>query len=420
MKKLNILLIGLILTSFGLQAQKKKKDSDYFGFAFERPAQRMDVIPFKVHSNLIVCSVGLDNLDSLNFILDTGVSSIFITDPELVPQLNSNFVRTVQISGAGEKKSINANISVGHTFKIGNITGYRQNLVVLEEDILELSEYLGLPIHGIFGHDLFKNFVVTVDFASYEITLTKPEKFKLRKSHGTVYPIVVTQSKPYTDAFFITGYKETEQPVRLVIDTGAGHALLLSDNEEKVELPDKVIRANLGRGLNGEITGYLGRIKSVRMGEFELENVIASFPDSLSFSLKFPPADKDRQGSIGIELLRRFKTTFNYQDGYMALRPIKRKFKEPFEHDMSGMSIRASGKELNRIFVDEIIEDTPAWYAGLRKGDELLFFNNRSISSMTLSEILRELSQKEGRTVELFYRRNGTLDFTAFKLKRVI
>ncbi|MEZ4903564.1 MAG: hypothetical protein R2822_18260 [Spirosomataceae bacterium] len=99
----------------------------------------------------------------------------------------------------------------------------------------------------------------------------------------------------------------------------------------------------MGRGLNGVINGSLGRIDKVRFGKYELDNVLASFPDSVSFGMKFASRN-DRQGNIGCELLRRFHVTFNYSEHYMVLKPIKRRMKETFEHDMSGMEIRAKGK----------------------------------------------------------------------------
>ncbi|AWV97363.1 aspartyl protease family protein [Arcticibacterium luteifluviistationis] len=427
MKKLSsitALMLTSILMVFSMNTmaqfwKKKSKKVENYGFHING-GKKFYSIPFKVYSNLIVVPVVLDDSDTLNFILDTGVSSIFITEPSVAEKLGLEYVREVAIYGAGEGESLLAKVSIDHEFKLGKITGYRQNVVVLSEDILHLSEFMGVPIHGIFGHSLFENFVVTIDFSNFVMTVRQVDGFKFRRRYGDKYPIVVTESKPYTDAIRITEGGNPERTVRMVIDTGAGHALLLNSEEGHIQLPEKVIRANLGRGLNGEIFGNIGRIPKVSIGKYELNNVIASFPDSLAFSMKFPPTDDNRQGSIGGEFLRRFKVTLNYSEGYMALKPIRKRINQPFDHDMSGLDIRAQKDNLSRLYVVDVIDGSPGYVAGLRAKDEIVFINNDHVDKLTLAGIYRLLSRKEGKLIEIFYRRDGVLTFTTFKLKRAI
>ncbi|MGO8609984.1 hypothetical protein ACC848_44315, partial [Rhizobium johnstonii] len=48
-------------------------------------------------------------------------------------------------------------------------------------------------------------------------------------------------------------------PLKLVLDTGAGHALSLeTTSDDRLALPETRLRTPLGRGLNGNINGYLG------------------------------------------------------------------------------------------------------------------------------------------------------------------
>ena len=417
--KLQLIAILLIVSQLAFSQKGKKKD-DRYGYHFVGKNQKYARFPFDLHANLIVVKATLDDSDTLRFILDTGVSSTIITDAKRALTLGVNYVRRVKISGAGDGDALMANVSVGHSIKIGDIVANKQNLVVLDEDVLKLSEFLGVPIHGIFGHDVFNNFVVTIDFENKMLTLTDPSKFKYKKSMGTQYPIVLTQSKPYTDAIAMVSNNKVI-PMRLVIDTGAGHALLLNAGiNEPIHLPDKVMRANLGRGLNGEINGNIGRVDMIRMGSIEMKNILASFPDSLSFSMKFTPEADKRQGSIGCELLRRFVVTLNYRDGYMILKPLRNRMKETFEHDMSGLDVRAKGDKFNEYMVNKVISGSPADEAGLEEGDELIFVNNQSVKQMTISEIYKVLSQKEGKEVEFFFRRKTELKFTSFLLKRMI
>jgi hypothetical protein len=421
-KLFKLLFIAILLiTSHLTFAQKERKKDDRYGYHFRGKHQKVAKFDFDLHANLIVLKAQLDGSDTLRFILDTGVSSTIITDPKRALTLGVQYVRRVKIAGAGEGEALMANVSVGHTIRIGDVIARQQSLVVLDEDVLQLSEFLGVPIHGIFGHDIFSNFVVTIDFENKKLTLTDPKKFKYKNSMGTQYPIVLTQSKPYTDAIAMVSNDQKLIPMRLVIDTGAGHALLLNAGEkEPIHLPDRVMRANLGRGLNGEINGNIGRVDKIKMGSIEMKNILASFPDSLSFSMKFTADDTKRQGSIGCELLRRFTVTLNYRDGYMIMKPLRNRMKETFEHDMSGLDVRAKGADFNQYIVNKVIEGSPAYAAGLEEGDELIFVNNQNVKDMTISEIYKILSRKEGKEVEFFFRRKGELKVAIFNLKRMI
>lgn len=421
MKKIYFIwLLFLSSTIAHCQIFKKNKTDNRYGYHLIGKKQTFTKVPFELHANLIVIKVLINNSDTLRFILDTGVSSTILTDPKIAKHLGLTSVRRVKVSGAGEEDPLMADVSVGNRIRIGDVLANQQNIVVLDSDILKLSEFLGVPIHGILGHDLFSAFVITIDFENKLLHITRPDKFKYKKTMGQCYPIVITQSKPYTDAIaYVSNNKEI--PIRLVIDTGAGHALLLKTDENKeIFMPDKVIRANLGRGLNGEINGHIGRVNKIKFGSVEMKNIIASFPDSISFSLKFPPTIQDRQGSIGCELLRRFYVTLNYHDGYMCLRPIRTRIREEFEHDMSGIEVRAKGDKFEKFIVDRVIEGSPADEAGILEGDEILFVNNQNVKDLNISEIYRIFSRKEGKVIELLVRRKGVLEFTNFKLRRMI
>lgn len=376
-------------------------------------------IPFELHSNLILVYARINDVDSLRFILDTGVSSIIITDPHILKPDKLRLTRKVNLSGAGEGKSVAAHVAIDNRFAMGRLRANHQNIVVIEQDFLRLSEYVGVPVHGIFGYDIFNNFVVTIDFSRRELLLTQNGNYKYKPSKGDKHPIVIEDTKPFTDAvtLFADG---REKPIRVLIDTGAGHALLLNNTpKETYRLPEKVIRAQLGRGLNGVINGNLARVDRMKLGRFELDNIVASFPDSTGFSAKMG-ANVERQGNIGCELLRRFKVTMNYHEGYMVLKPVRSRMREKFEHDMSGMEIRAEGSDLHSYFVNHVQEKSPASLAGLVEGDQLLYIDDHAAAELNVSEIYKLMQRGDGRNVDLLVKRNGNIFFTRITLRRMI
>jgi hypothetical protein len=420
MKTLGILIGLLFLSGATLRADDSPNPGkDRFGFYLvgNRTSVRL---PFQLHSNLILVKLRINQSDTLNFILDTGVSHTLITDPAALDRKKLNMTRKVKLSGVGEGNELTATVAIDNELSMGALRASHHNIVMLDSDLLKLSEYVGMPVHGIFGYDLFTNFVVAIDFRSRELTLTVPKKYKYKARHGDRYPIVIQNTKPYLDVVAMLPGERTI-PLRVVLDTGAGHALMLDGQPSTCALPrpEKVIRAQLGRGLNGVINGSVGRITGLRVGRHELQQVLASFPDSSALGMKLVNTT-DRQGNIGCELLRRFTVTFNYPEQYIVLKAVKRLLRERFEHDMSGMELRAKGEGFRTFFIDRVVADSPAEMAGLREGDELLFVNNEKTDALSISDIYKVLQRGEGKEVTMMVRRNGQIVVAQFALKRVI
>lgn len=415
------LIIGVLSICLTARADDHQRtpDRDRYGFyiAGNRTWTR---IPFQLHSNLIIVPVRINGSDTLQFILDTGVSNTIITDPSAFRKHPPTLTRKVKLAGAGEGGNLTASVAIDNSLSMGGLRASHHNLVILDEDILKLSEYVGTPVHGIFGYELFANFVVNIDFQRREITLMQPNKYHYKKRKGDRYPITIQDTKAYTDALSVFDGEKT-LPLRVVLDTGAGHALMLdrSRSTATMPLPEKNIRAQLGRGLNGVINGCMGRIQKIRFGRYELDNILASFPDSLGFGMKLVNMP-ERQGNVGCELLRRFNVTFNYPDRYIVMKPIKRLLRESFEHDMSGLELKAKGESFRNYYVEKITEGSPADMAGLQEGDELMFVNNTSTNDLTISDIYKMLQKGEGKEISMLIRRNGKLVIASFALKRLI
>jgi predicted aspartyl protease len=402
-----------------LKKVKLKAVSDEkFGFQLTK-RRKITRIPFEFQANLVIVPVKVNNSDTLRFILDTGVSSILLTDPQIAEKQKMKFVRSVKISGAGEGEAIEAGIVLENTITMGDMIGYRQNLVVLKEDILKLSEFVGKPIHGIIGYDIFNRFAVTLDFSTNEITLENPEHYKYKPGKGERFPITIEENKPYLSTIELINDKQN-LPLKVVLDTGAGHAISLDANRSNgIPMPEKVVKAQLGRGLSGVINGNLGRISKLKVGKFEMSNLVASFPDSSSYRIRGLELT-ERQGNIGCEFLRRFKVTFNYRDQYVVLKPINRRMKEPFEHNMSGIELVAKGVDYHEYTIDRVIEDSPADEAGLLQGDKVIFINNKSSKEITISEIYKMFQKGEGKNLNLIMNREGKLFFATINLRRLI
>src|SRR6185295_9035478 len=155
---------------------------------------------------------------------------------------------------------------------------------------------------GVIGRLVFANLVVEVDWEKRVIRFYDPAKYKYSGS-GKVWPLTFDEGgRPYTMASVMAGEKSV--PVKLVVDSGASHALSLERGpSSEIKLPEGATKVVLGRGASGEVTGHTGRIKSLEFGGQVFNDVPTSFPDS---SLGVAGRN-GRQGNLGSGILRRFK-----------------------------------------------------------------------------------------------------------------
>ena len=409
--------VYLITFLFILLAESLWAQSSH-NFHFTSTKRKLLRIPFELHSNLIILPLLINGSDTLNFILDSGISMTLLTDPLVAKALGLKYVRKVQITGVGHGESLEALVAINNSIALPGVEASGQSIVALSEDVLHLSNYVGMPIHGVFGFDLFRYFVVKIDFSNKLLTLYQPDKYEY-KGKGEKIPITVEDAKPYLQAKAIWADNRSV-PIKVILDTGAGHALSLDmGSHEEIQLPDKIVRAQLGRGLNGIISGSLGRLEKIQIGKFELENVITSFPDTNSAAAQIAKR-VNRQGNIGCELLRRFDVIFDYSRNYVVLKPNKRLLRASFERDMSGMDLKAKGDNYRTFVIETLEEGSPADLAGLMEGDEIISINGVMASQLRLSEIYKMLQRKEGKEIRLFVKRGLQFVYTTFYLKRLI
>lgn len=361
--------------------------------------------------DMIVIKLSINEKGPFNFILDSGVGLMLITDPKLVDSLNITNKRTLKISGLGKGDDYEAYITSSLKVDIPGLTSYDIAAAILKKDHFGLSNYAGMPIHGLLGYEFFNNLAVKIDFADSTLTVSRSKDIRrLRK--GTKIPIAIENRKPYIQAkiTFPNGSKSND---KLVLDLGAGHPLSLENMISKHGLPEKFIAANLGVGLTGPIDGFISRIKEVELGRYKIKNVITSFPEDR-------PADKvfeTRDGNLGMEILKRFTLIIDYPDSAIYLKPGPN-LNDPFEHDMSGLEYYSTGSDYNRVIISRVEPGSAADEIGLEKDDEIIAINFKPVSSMTLEQIDALFKSQNDRSFLLEIFHDKKLDHVIITLKR--
>lgn len=330
---------------------------------------------------MMVIKLNINNKGPFNFILDTGVGLMIITEPKLVDSINVTHKRTIKLTGLGEGDAYEAFVTPPLNIDIFGLKSNSVSAAILKTDVFNLSGYVGLPIHGLLGYEFFSSLAVKINFSDSIINVCYPKDIKpFRKSQKL--SITVEDRKPYieTNVSFLDGTKSQN---KFIIDLGAGHPISLENMLQKHGLPKKAIPANLGVALNGPITGYLSRLKEVDLGSYKLKDVITSFPDKDYVQRTF---NVPRDGSIGIGILKRFNLIFDYSNNLLYLKSNE-KFKQPFEHDMSGIEYYMTGENFAHLIIGRVAPGSAADEIGLIKDDEITSINFKPVANMSAEEI---------------------------------
>ncbi len=417
------------------------------GFRFESGRQKI-VVPFQHINNLVIIPVEVNGV-MLNFLLDSGVDEtiLFSLDER---EVSFDNLEKVRFRGLGSAEPIEGLRSGGNTLAFDGFKDADHDIYIVLDQDLNFSGSIGIPVNGVIGYNLFRNFPVEISYASKKITIYRDaerQKKKWKKQYTRV-PISIELSKPYAMSSVTIGNHPFE--AKLLIDVGNSDALwLFAERSEDVRIPQRNFVDYLGRGFSGEIHGRRARITEFRLGGYDFRYPIAAFPDTLS--TRNIQMVRDRIGSIGGEILRRFSVVLDYAGGAMYLKKSGF-FDDPFQYNMSGLDIQHAGMtwvketvesaqptnlhdvngdkipntftfrfELKPVYsISNVREGSPAYESGVRPGDVIRTLNNRSGYRYTLQQINNLLKSEEGREIKLAVERNGQEKIFVFTLKSML
>ncbi|MET2984186.1 aspartyl protease family protein [Aureibaculum conchae] len=407
-------------------------------------------VSFKMINNLIVIPIEV-NGEKLNFLLDTGIDNSLLINLKLKDSLNLKNVEEVRLRGLGEGEHIYAIKSKNNSFKLGKIFNNNHMVYAIHSEDLDLSSRLGIDVNGIIGGDLFRDFIVEINYTSKRVKFYNPDTYKYKDCKRCEdFDIHFYKNKPY---IYATVDVEKEIPVKLLIDSGGSDALWLFDKSSlDISVPERHFNDYLGRGLSGNVYGKRSKIKKIMLGSYILEDANVAYPDFNSIEKAYK--HEGRNGSIGSEVLKRFRIVYDYPNKRLTIKKPSKYFNDPFLYNMSGVELAHNGSVLvgerqkrmasqlgggneseqstvqlvySLVYalkpsykIAEIREDSPAEKAGLLKGDIVKKINGRPAYEYKLQDITYLFSSKEGKKVKLEIERDGVKMQYDFKLKKLL
>jgi len=403
--------------------------------------KRATKVDFELFNNLIILPVEVNGVE-LKFLLDSGVDKTILFSFEEVDSLMLKNSAYIKVKGLEGKESYSAYRSRGNQVRIKDVINPKADIYVVFDQENYLTSSIGTVINGVIGYDLLKDLILRINYQQKNLKFYTPSRFKRPLWFFNEHAISLINNKPHIQASYIDEELGMEQG-NFLIDVGSSDAVWLYKKED-MKLPSNKFRDNLGFGFRGIITGYRSKVDRFELGDYIFEKANVSFPD-LDELMSY------RVGSIGNNILRRFRIFLNYPENRVYLKSNS-SLNDDFKYDKSGLllrydglsiiekkipvkvSVRTSGnkdyssadKQENlktiyeikkKVKVAEVRKGSPAQQAGIISKDIIVRLQGKTINSYDLKEIRKMLSSEEGRSINMKINREGKLLDVEFKLK---
>jgi hypothetical protein len=248
----------------------------------------------------------------------------------------------------------------------------------------KLREGLGIAVplpavleaDGLLGHDLFQQFVVTMDYPNNRVTLTPPKEFKPTPDMVEI-PLRIERRMPQIEVTVdgVTAWVD--------VDTGSTGSLdlytpFVEKNNLRTKYP-KRIESPTGRGVGGLSYGEITRAAEVKIGPYTLKGPL------LVMSKQKTGVDASGAvgGRIGVMLLSRFAVTFDHSRNRLYLKKGPN-LEEPFAFGRSGLAV---DKEDYYFTVIRVIPGSPGAEAGVRVGDQVIAVEGKAVNKLRAIEM---------------------------------
>jgi len=276
-------------------------------------AAPITVVPFRWTPGQIEVQVSVNGDTPVWFILDTG-AEFSILDQELVHRL-----------GLTTDPHLGRQFARGVSLRLGAVEMKDQEVMVFS---LESFRRQGRSIAGVLGYDLFRRYVVSIDYSARTLALHEPRTYRPSPS-ATSIPIVFadhTVTVPVT----VTLDDSTTITATVILDTGAAQALILrhpfAESHGLLERAASHPTTRAGSLETNTVTFARLPVRALAMGGFSFRDPVLR----LYMSATGAGGDTSTDGALGNEVLRRFTTTFDYSRGRLYLQPNTR-ISEPLQ-----------------------------------------------------------------------------------------
>ena len=297
-------------------------DRNYFGRGSVASTAKISEMssaptPFQLTDSLIYIQASINGSHPLWMMLDTG-SSVTVFDETVSKMLGIRFLDEGNVDGPGQGSVQKLAFANHATLMFAGEEMGDQTVATLPLEWF--SREVGRSTDGFLGSDVFRNYVVEIDYANQVLRFYDPAAYSYSGS-GQHLPLQFIWNDIPTVRAEVVMQDGTAITGTFLVDSGATTALWLTKDfseahpefqsaQETVELPSVV-------AVGGEVSARLGHVAAVRLGGFLVSMPLTQFSQNSSGIFAAPNV----AGTIGAQTLRQFKVIFDYAHGEMILEP---------------------------------------------------------------------------------------------------
>lgn len=332
------------------------------------------IIPFNVQSSHIIEVTATIKDKPYKMVVDTGGMTM------LEKSANDTLkFETIEIPQQ------NATLAIVNNLQLGNAS-----VKGMKVGLIDFKDNFKFELPGMIGSDYLRFFNVEFDYQKQNITLRNPAKIKTENDLQHLIKIRMIQPYfPAVDLFINRKHKSAG-----MIDTGMSYAFVfpidwldnLSDNEKEnlLNMEGYFLRWPWMESPRN----YLYLMPEIKLGDLVLENVpvlLAEIPDFLNISTAL----------IGKYFLENYLTTIDFPN-----RQIKFENREKSNYSLRYSAGIHLAKKEGKLQITGVLENSPAWEAGISPSDELIAINGKNFEEISKLEITDAIMDK---TIAKFY-----------------
>lgn len=336
--------------------------------------QKVASIPFEMIENAIAIKIKLNQSDrEFLMLFDTGADGMALNPDSAY---KAGVVVTSNKSAAVVGGSQQVQYSANNTIYVGNQTIPNQGLVIFPKS----SVY-----DGLFGANLLRNYITKVNFDTHTIELynfgnyvydgkAKPFVFDYKTGLPLVKLNLTFEDKKTVEGHF-------------TFDTGAGYDLIAygpfnhKENLQK-SLKTEYTSTNHSLGKQTQIVG--GTIPNVAINGNNFPEVTIALQEYQEDNKNWASAD----GSLGIDLIKRFNFTIDLLHKTMYLEPNK-SFGKPSSFYVSGLALDFD--QQNNLIIKRILNSENEALKGIKPGAKITQINDFEIGDLRNPENIKKL-----------------------------
>ena len=278
-------------------------------YTYSQNAKKTSVeVPFEFIQNQIVVSVRVGGKGPYNMLIDTD------TDPSAIDAATAKEIGLQVGSKGSTATGGGTEVNTVYPTRLSNLElggVMAREVLAATIDLAKISERLGRSIHGVLGYSFLKDRIIQIDYGNSKLKFWSDSPYPgIQFAPNTVnqiaFPFKYEDGSVIIDSVFINNEK-----MKATLDTGSSGKISLT--------PEAVatlgLEPNATDGNAGESTGYNGKyeykegvLKSVRLGRFSVDSVLATFwlPNTGHDKKKY-------QVNIGNDFFKDFIMTFDFR-----------------------------------------------------------------------------------------------------------